>query len=619
MAKFLLSVPPHKLHSNDAECSTPTVLGLLLRGVSILSVTLIVTGMGAINTQAAERVTLRLGFLEKTVELKDLEEFAQTGQVPEHLRLFSPVLTPKVREALISHLAIDAEIVDSFMQELLNTPDGQLLMQQLQEALPNSSVAEFQTALSLALQENDHLSILNVLRSHPQENIVIDTRPAMGIALRLHSALFQSQILAPIIERELGVSEEELAQLKVSFDPSAPGPEEVRQRSLVLRDYKRDRKIPIDLYYSAQTRGPLIVMSHGFAADRRFMGYLAQHLASYGFSVVSIEHPGSSIETLANITLEFNPTKLLSASEFMDRPQDVSFVLDELEDLRDNWSYVYNKFDTEQVTVIGHSLGGSTALALAGAKLNFREVRDFCQQRTPIGRTPADWLQCSAATLPHSEVQLRDKRITRAIALNPLVGQLFGKTGLKHLDTPILLLSSSGDVITPGLDHQLRPFQEIDQDKYFVSVTGATHMSVTDLANLGSAMSQGTLVREVIGEEAAPVRRLVKGLSLAFVEQSTDNQQIYKPFLTAAYVQALSTPRFSMRLTHKFPRGLQTALSVVESSHQALFEPQEEEVRSPWNFVAKRFQSVKKMFSPPSYCQGQLKQIFSNLLDDEPT
>ncbi|NEO25442.1 MAG: alpha/beta fold hydrolase [Kamptonema sp. SIO4C4] len=578
-------------------------------------------------THAAEQVTLRLGFVEKTVQLDDLEEFAETGEISASLKLFSPLLTPELREVLSSYLALEPEIVDSFLEELLNSPDGQRLMEQLQEALPNSSITEFQAALSLALAQTDSLSILSVLRSHPQDTIVIDMRPAASIALKLHSYLIQGKMLAPILERELAVSEDELATLNVSFDPSQRGKQQVRQRSVILRDKQRDsrndgqgqdRKIPVDLYYAADTRGPLIVMSHGFAADRKFMNYLAEHLASHGFSVLSIEHPGNSINTLVSMTLEFNPSKLLSASEFIDRPQDVSFVLDKLDELRQDWSYLYEKFNTDEVVVIGHSLGGSTALALAGGTLNFREVREFCQQQTPVGRSPADWLQCSAATLPQSKVQLRDERVVSAIALNPLIGQLFGESGLDTVETPVMLLSSSGDVITPALDHQLRPFQDISEEKYLVAIAGATHMSVTDLGHIGGDLGQGTLSREVMGEEAKPVRRLVRGLSLAFVEQETEQARIYRPFLTATYVQALSTPELSMRLTRDFSGSMRTWLGVVESSHQAFFEPEAQETRSAFQFVEDGMTYLQQMFQQPNYCQGQLNQIFTSLLSNEP-
>ncbi len=43
---------------------------------------------------------------------------------------------------------------------------------------------------------------------------------------------------------------------------------------------------------------PLIVISHGIASDRSSFVYLAEHLASYGFAVAVLEHPGSNAERI---------------------------------------------------------------------------------------------------------------------------------------------------------------------------------------------------------------------------------------------------------------------------------------------------------------------------------
>ena len=361
----------------------------------------------------------------------------------------------------------------------------------------------------------------------------------------------------------------------------------------------------------------MVILSHGFAADRRFLAYLARHLASHGLSTVALEHPGSSIEALARITLDFNPTDVLPPEEFLDRPKDVSFVLNELERLGRNWSYLGNKFNTRQVIAIGHSLGGYTALALAGGELDLRELRSFCQRRTPLGRSPADWLQCSAARLPYSKIELRDDRVVGAIALNPVVGKLFGETGLGRVQTPTLILSSSQDRVTPSLDHQLRPFNLLPGDKYFVAAIGATHMSVTDSGNFESIVAQNRVGQELMGTEAEPVRQLVRGLSLAWINQFSDRAIIYRPFLSSAYVQSLSTPEVSLRLTRKFPATLNLWMEVVEKSNQPLVYQEQTEERSAFRFFEDGLTQMKRAFRPPQYCTAQLKRIFTKVLSNE--
>lgn len=566
---------------------------------------------------SADRLLLRFGPLEKSIEVEEIEKFVKTGKIPESLQFLSIILTPQVQEILASRLNIDPEIVDSFLDDLLNTPDGKWLMEELQKALPGTNVDQLRAALYLTLQQADGVSVTGFLRAYPQDTLTIDASAAVKIALQLNASNLQSQALEPIVKRELAIAPEEVAAFIPSFDPTQPTPERVRQRALILHDRKRDRRIPVDLYYTKETRGPLVVLSHGFAADRRFLAYVARHLASHGFSTISLEHPGSSIETLARLTLDFNPTDVLPAEEFLDRPKDVSFVLNELERLGQKWSYLEKKFKTKQAIVIGHSLGGYTALALAGGELDLPKLREFCQHRTPLGRSPADWLQCSAAELPYSQLELRDRRVVGAMAFNPLVGKLFGDTGLARVQTPTLIWSSSKDAVTPPLDHQLHPFNQLPREKYFVTAIGATHMSITDPGNLNSAVAQNSVVQELMGQEAEPVRQLVRGLSLAWVNQWSDRAVIYRPFLSAAYVQSLSTPTLEMRLTDKLPTALNLWMQVVEKSNQPLVYQDKTEEQSAFRFFDDGLTQIKRALRSPNYCTAQLKRIFNQVLSNE--
>ena len=92
-------------------------------------------------------------------------------------------------------------------------------------------------------------------------------------------------------------------------------------------------------------------------------------------------------------------------------------------------------------------MGGYTALALAGGELNLRSLRQACKNANPLAQAPADWLQCGAANLIDSKVPLQDKRVKSAIALNPVVGQLFGARGLSKIKVPVLILASTEDAI----------------------------------------------------------------------------------------------------------------------------------------------------------------------------
>jgi predicted dienelactone hydrolase len=386
----------------------------------------------------------------------------------------------------------------------------------------------------------------------------------------------------------------------------------------MLQDQQRQRTIIVDLYWAYNTEGPLVILSHGFGSDRRFLTYLARHLASHGITVASIEHPGSNFSWLSGVSLGGNPGDILSASEFIDRPKDVSFVLDQLAQLDRDDGFMQGKFNTQQVTVIGHSLGGYTALALAGAQLNVKELRQFCKNRSPIGRAPADWFQCAAADLPENIELLRDRRVAQVIALNPMTGRLFGNYGMTQVTVPTLILTGTDDAIAPSLDHQLRPFAQLKGSKYLVSAIGGTHLSVTDRANLNDALARSTLVKERIGKEVDPLRQMLRGVSLAFIKQLTPQATTYQPFLTPAYAQSLSTSALPLRLSTQLPPTMATWFQVLSVGNQqiALRLPTINDVSSSVSAIKSYFSRPAKMLTRADCCAGQLNEVFTDLMDD---
>jgi predicted dienelactone hydrolase len=521
----------------------------------------------ATPTRAAERLTLRLGPFEQSVAVTDLENFAQTGELSPSLKPYGAVLTPQIRQMLNRRLQIDPNMTEKFLNDLFRSSDGAKLLERIGLALPDSRVDQLKAALFLAARQADGLNVIGFLKAYPEESVTIDASSAIAIALQFNTSYWQSLAIGPMLEKDLTVADD--ASFRPSFDPTEAGSLYVREQTLLLRDRYRERTIPVDLYWTRRkTSGPLVVLSHGFGSDRNFLNYIARHLASYGFTVASIEHPGSNFSWLSGVSLGGNPGDLLPASEFIDRPKDISFVLDRLTELDHEDNYFRGKLNTEQVTVIGHSLGGYTALALAGGELNLKELRQYCKNRSPIGRSPADWFQCAAAELSGDRIDLRDNRVVQVMALNPMTGRLFGNKGLSKVTIPTLILTSTEDAIAPSLDHQLRSFSQLGSRKYLLSAIGGTHLSVTDRANLNEALAQSTLVKEHIGEEVEPLRRLLRGVSLAFVKQLTPDAQRYQPFLSPVYAQTLSTRTMRMRLSKELPTTMSTWFQVLAVGNQ---------------------------------------------------
>ncbi len=530
----------------------------------LCSLTIACSGLAfAPASYAAQRVTLRFGPFEQSVAISDLEQFAKTGRLPSSLQLYAPILTPQVRELLLRHLQLDPAVGDKLIGELVRSPSGKGIVESLGTAIPGSTVESLQSAIALAARQANGLSVIGFLRSYPQENLTVDASRAIALAVQVNPTYWQSQALGSLLQRELAVSNP--TPFRATFDPAALGKETVQLQTIVLRDQQRNRNITVDLYTSQNhdSQQPLVVMSHGFGANRRFLGYLARHLASHGLTVAAIEHPGSDIKAVTAAVNKGNLSNLMPASEYVELPKDVSFVLDELAKLNTQSGAFQGKLNTDNVTAIGHSLGAYTALALVGGEVNIGELRKYCQDSVGVGQAPGDWLQCAAAKLPDQKLHLADQRVKSALALNPLIGSLFGKTGLNQVTKPVLILTGTEDSLTPSLTHQLRPFTQLHGTKYLLTAIGGTHLSIGDPANLANIATTTTIVKERLGSETQPLRQLLQGVSLAFIKQQTNEAKIYQPFLTPAYAQSLSTSALPLRLNSELPGSIKPWLEFV--------------------------------------------------------
>ncbi|HIK13447.1 MAG TPA: alpha/beta hydrolase [Oscillatoriaceae cyanobacterium M33_DOE_052] len=563
----LFSKRPCRENKVKTQRPSRMVAALVLAGFSCLTVTPIL---------AAERLTVRLGPVERSASVSDLEQFVKTGKLSRELEVFGPFLTQGVRQALDSRLELDSKIAEGIVEDLLSSPQGQRLLAALLLVFPEQTAEEIKMALQLAFAKANGLSLLGILKAFPGENVTVDLTATLAVASRINTSYWETQIARSIIKRELTV--DGAAFKPTNLDPTALGPFSVQEETLNFSDQQRQRSLAADIYWGnnsgsrsdreAVRDNPLVVMSHGFGSDRTSLSYLARHLASHGITVVALEHPGSNKQWLDNLPFTINPSELLPPGEFADRPQDVSFVLDELAKLNrqgDNPSLP--SFNTEKVVAIGHSFGGYTALALAGARPNLEELKQFCQRSLPVGRAPADWLQCAAVGDNTSRLpEMRDRRIIGIVALNPTAGKIFGNKGLQSTAVPTLFFSTTEDAWAPAVSHQLQPFLGIPEPKYLVTAFSGSHFSFTAPDSPNPFQNKSTEELEPPAAQTEPLRQLVGGIAIAFIKQQTPQAKTYAPFLTPAYAEYRSTAEIPLRLNTEIPSRLARWLEAREET-----------------------------------------------------
>lgn len=278
---------------------------------------------------------------------------------------------------------------------------------------------------------------------------------------------------------------------------------------------------------------PLVVFSHGFALSPEWYP-LAEHLASYGFVVLGPEH----IETDWD-------ADILPAT--VERPRAVSAVIDLAED-----GALGGIIDTSAVAVVGHSYGGYTALASAGARFDLDHLAERCAtEEDPfnLGLFCQPFLtgtEALAERMGLSEVptglwpSLRDPRVT---AIVPIAGDsyLFGEAGLAEVTVPTLVIAGTADVGTPWDWGPGPTFEHIgSSSRAMVGLTGARHfVTVTSCNNLPFIAAVPEEYQEFICNESGWSKQdgldLIHHMTTAFLLHHTGHPDAHESLDSTVY------------------------------------------------------------------------------------
>jgi predicted dienelactone hydrolase len=508
------------------------------------------------SARAADTVVVRFGAFAESISLAELQTTAETGRFPESFDIYTKRLSEQQRGQILGALRTNMPINVVTMSKLLNTRIGTTILNDLSTVTireDNAGALALRAGLVLGATAPQGFSVLTFIAAYPSKRLEINLPQAFKVAGNLNKGFWQTQQFMVAIAPQLSSRK---PQISLPFDPSQPGSAKVQVLNLSLNDEKRQRQIPVDVYWSdaVTSEKPVIVFSHGLGSVRTELRYLAEHFASHGYAVAALEHPGSN-EINTNLALQ-GKTRMLKPQEFLQRPKDISFVLDELEKLNQTANNpLRGKLAINNAMVLGYSYGGSTALTLAGAEIQLESLKKRCKDNLAVFSL-GETIQCVAQELPENSYQVRDARIKQAIAFNPTTSLMFGETGLTKVQIPTLVLAASADKTTPALTEQIVGFEKIPSPKWLVGILGGTHLSVKDPSatldqrgKINTPLSGG----EIIGEQADDIRKYVKAIALAFAAQMTPEAKTYTVFLTSDYAQYASTEAFPIRLVTKIP------------------------------------------------------------------
>lgn len=239
--------------------------------------------------------------------------------------------------------------------------------------------------------------------------------------------------------------------------------------------------VPDAAYDLAKGPYPLVVLSPGFAMSASSYGWLAEHLASYGFVVLAPEHDE-----------QMNPESGLWQG-VVKRPFEIQSLFAYVAAQTQPGGTLAGLVDPETVAVMGHSYGGYTALVAAGARLDSAAFTAHCQEAAQTNH-PAAWL-CDML-LPHLPEMAElaglealpeglwpgwgDGRVDAVVAL---AGDafFFGEPGLAEIQAPVLAIGGTADHDSPFAWSAQPTYDYVSSPrKALVALEAAEHMIFTN-------------------------------------------------------------------------------------------------------------------------------------------
>ncbi|MGA1623172.1 MAG: alpha/beta hydrolase [Synechocystis sp.] len=513
---------------------------------------------------AAEKVIFSLDPLgDFDVHVDSLITFAKTGTITPDLKFYTQHLKPdelaQFRTLLQQSFTVNAvEMFDFF-----NTSFGQEVVQQLStliDAPPAESQPFLKAALILAAENPKGVTIMDVIKNYDSANLVLNTKTFKN-TLDEADTLYQAtdRIFTWLDQRRqrpgttTNDSPADLATL------AQPGQQTWTAQTLTIPRPNHEEPLKAFVYLpnAAPQPAPLVVISPGLNSNFAAFRYLADHLASYGFAIVGINFPESDAERMGDALKGLDTFP--SPNAWMNQPKDISLVLDTLAAKEKTDRQWQGKFTVNNTGILGHSLGGYTATASGGAKVQWPHVLKECatlQQPHQINLNPALLWQCQGINSTPPLPDLQDPRVKAFIAINPVTNPAFGAGGINEIAVPMMFVAGSDDIFAPSLPEQIEPFASLDKtDKYLLLVKNSTHLSFV----------QGTedLPQAIVGDGQTLAYDYMRGISLAFFNRYLHQQSQFEAYLTDRAVEKMSQDPLPMHMIRSLtPAELQEATQI---------------------------------------------------------
>ena len=541
--------------------------------------------------RSAEKLYFDYGILGRDLSTSSLEKFAKDGTIDAELAPYLNDMSPESRQEiqhilgtplLTSGNGIPERIGEPFgLSQWLQSPIGEQVLagmgQLIQTGGRQNGKQAIRAAMVLAAADPAGLSPINILRFYPTNGVWLNLPPILELADAIQANIDATdQLVKATIQYSVAAAANDPMLDYGALPMLAETPQfDVVKQTLMLDDRDRNRTYPTDLYLPADLNAlsgpiPVMVFSHGYGDTRIHPETVAgaRSLAANGFVIAVPEHIGSNKAYQDDLTQGLT-RESFDVMEFINRPLDIRFLLDTLE--QKNKTDFQGRLQLDRVGLTGHSFGGYTALAAAGATIDIERLEQQCAPDAdivPDNVNIALLIQCRLLELTESpdvlqtltDGSLADERVGLVLVLSPLTN-LFGNKGMEQLQMPVIMAGGAYDIAAPIVQEQLAAFQSLTTpEKYLYLVENLSHTTALTRAILGLVYPDSGLVERFNASEPR-LFNLMATLWIAHGKVFLLEEQTYSPYLTSAYVETVSVDPTRLHLLRSLPTCLSSQRS----------------------------------------------------------
>ncbi len=481
--------------------------------------------------RAADELVVRFDGISLPIALDDLEDWTRKpGAQHGNQAVWLNLLDSQSQQGLIQLLHAPLLRDRSFGMELLNSWTGEQMLREvggiLQGPGGESTAPVLLATLRQLFARQSEVSSLQLLRSLPQQQLILQVDSLLALAAFWRDQLHHQRQAIALLRRQ------PLPQRR--SQPLLPEGNRLRTlapQRLLLPVPHRPTPLPLEIWpadlSSQRGSSAWLLLLPGLGGSASQLNWLAQALAQRGWPVVVVNHPGSDDEAVQTSLLGDGPPP--GAESVPMRLADVQSVLTAWSEGR--WTGLgRDPADDPGLVLIGHSLGGLSALMAAGLvpEAGLAERCDRALVSLPLTNV-SQLLQCQlsgitgdgASPLPQSATTPRigGVRLEGVVTLNGFGSLLWPHQGLAPLPVPVLMVGGSLDLVTPPVQEQLGLLVSSNHPRSrLVLVDGGSHFSPVRLQAQDQALFR--LGRDLVGESPERVQGLLLQLTLEFLESA---------------------------------------------------------------------------------------------------